>query len=109
MPQGLKDFITKDISKIRFAIVSKMIYRVKLAIRRLQKADKSVKKGYLIIFSAITMAVVVGLWIFYLRVLSKMSLEGSGVFLKNFFIAIGHWLKDIFLKIKLGKVIIIER
>lgn len=86
MSQGLKDFVG-----------------------RLQKSDGSVKKRYLIIFSAITMAVVIGLWIFYLKVLSHISLEGSGVFLKNFFIAIGHWLKDIFFKIKLGKEIIIER
>ena len=85
MPQGLKKFIEK-----------------------LQNAEERTKKRYLLLFSGIAMAVVVVLWVYYMK--ATIALETSGgQALKNFFSAIGHWFKDLFLKIKTGRVIIIER
>ena len=82
---------------------------------KIQKSEERVKKRYLFIFSAIAMLVIIGLWIFYLKTIVNAGPRDQA-FLKNFFTclsgrqaALGYWLKFIFLKIKEGQVIIIER
>ena len=75
---------------------------------KIQKSEEKVKKRYLFIFSALAMIVIIGLWIFYLKTIVNAGPRDQA-FLKNFFTTLGHWLKFIFLKIKEGQVIIIER
>ena len=75
---------------------------------KIQKSEERVKKRYLFIFSAIAILAIIGLWIFYLKTIVNAAPRDQA-FLKKFFTSLGYWLKFIFLKIKEGQVIIIER
>ncbi|MFA5386494.1 MAG: hypothetical protein WC297_02440 [Candidatus Paceibacterota bacterium] len=87
MPQGLKSFL-----------------------RKIQNSDESVKKRYLLIFSIIAMAVVVGLWVLYLREMSSVDVAKEHEFsVQKVFSAVSQWSKDIIFKIREGRVINIER
>ncbi|HRR39586.1 MAG TPA: hypothetical protein P5570_02410 [Candidatus Paceibacterota bacterium] len=76
--------------------------------KKLQNADISVRKRYLIIFSVLAMVVVISLWIFYLKTVVNRPPESQGA-LKNFFLNLGQWFESTFFKIKEGNVINIER
>jgi len=76
--------------------------------KKIQQSEEKVKKRYLFIFSAIAMAIIIFLWIFYLKTITSAPIKNQ-TFLKNFFVSLKQWLKVIFLKIKEGQVIIIER
>lgn len=87
MPQGLKRFL-----------------------KRVQESDDSVKKRYLLIFSIIAMAIVVSLWVMYLKEASTpKTVDQHSNSIQKIFSAIFQWGKDLIFKIKEGRIINIER
>lgn len=78
--------------------------------KKIQNSDDSVKKRYLLIFSVVTMIVVIGLWVLYTKEIStpKIVSEHSNP-VKKLFSMIFQWSKDLIFKMKEGRVINIER